>query len=159
MKQLRPSHGKTGRGSETRKIVANSLKVSTFTSAALPKLPSTESILGRAYNWWNGLICKFPILVGVGLFLCWILECISNEHSDCSNAATDGGKQLRQVSLLEVAEDVMRGQGIQKHRDYVDSHIDREQSRRFCVNVPCIPLNLEVPLPTLYVLTKSALLI
>ena len=77
------------------------------------------------------------------------------------------------MSLLEIAEDVMRGQAIQKLRaseytkppstsrqktdHHVDSHIDREQSRRFCVNMPCIPLNLEVPLPTLYALTKSAL--
>ena len=65
----------------------------------------------------------------------------------------DNGERLRQVSLLEVAEDVMHGQGIQKHRDYVDSHIDQEQSWHFCVNVPCIPLNLEVPLPTLYAFT------
>ena len=77
------------------------------------------------------------------------------------------------MSLLEVAEDVMRGQVIQKLRalectkppsttlqktdHYVDLHIDREQSRRLCVNMPCIPLNLEVPLPTLYALMKSAL--
>ena len=76
------------------------------------------------------------------------------------------------MSLLEVAEDVMRRQGIQKlpaseytnppptglqKTDfYVDSPTDQEQFRRFCVNMPCIPLNLEVPLPTLYVLTKSA---
>ena len=82
------------------------------------------------------------------------------------------GKRLRQVSLLEIAEDVMRRQGIQKlpaseytkspptglqKTDYyVDPHTDREQSRRFCVNMPCIPLNLEVPLPTLYALTESA---
>ena len=75
------------------------------------------------------------------------------------------------MSLLEVAEDVMRGQGIkevraseymdpsttslQKADRYGDSHTDRGQSRRFCVNMPCIPLNLEVPLPTLYVLSAS----
>ena len=118
------------------------------------------------------MICKSLILVGVRLFLCQILECISNEDLDCSNAATDDGvEQLRQVSLLEVAEDVMRRQGTQKLRasgytrslstslkktNNVDLHIDREQSRRFCVNMPCIPLNLEVPLPTLYALMKSA---
>ena len=84
----------------------------------------------------------------------------------------DDGKRLRQVSLLEIAEDVMRRQGIQKlpaseHTksppaglqkmdSHIDSHTDREQSRRFCVNIPCIPLNLEVPLPTLYVLTVCA---
>ena len=73
------------------------------------------------------------------------------------------------MSLLEVAEDVMRGPGIQELRAseyidpptsnlqkadcYGDSHTDRGQSRRFCVNMPCIPLNLEVPLPTLYALS------
>ena len=73
------------------------------------------------------------------------------------------------MSLLEVAEDVMRGQGTQNLRapeypntppkaslqkaDYnADLHADREKSRRFCVNMPCIPLNLEVSLPTLYVI-------
>ena len=171
MKQLLPFQEKTGRGSEIWKTAASSLKVLTFTSAAPPKLPSMESIPGRAYNWWSGLICKSLILVGVRLFLCQILECISNEDLDCSNAAADDGEQLRQVSLLEVAEDVMRRQGTQKLRasgytrslstslkktNNVDLHIDREQSRRFCVNMPCIPLNLEVPLPTLYALTESA---
>ena len=87
---------------------------------------------------------------------------------DCSSAATDSSGGLGQVSLLEIVEDVMRGQGSLKHpvsesgnpsytslqeESHEDSHVGGGRCRRFCVNIPNIPLNLEVPLPTLYAFT------
>ena len=77
----------------------------------------------------------------------------------------DSSKCLGQVSLVEIMEDVMRGQRGLKHavsesgslsynslqeENREDLHVGG-QRRRFCVNIPYIPLNLEVPLPTLYV--------
>ena len=68
------------------------------------------------------------------------------------------------MSLLEVAEEVKRGQGFLKtltsnpgstayanlqKTSCIGSDWYHGQSQRFCVTMPCIPLNLEVSLPTL----------
>ena len=96
----------------------------------------------------------------------------SNSDLDCSIAPPDSSKGLGQVSLLEIVEDIMRGQrGLQhpasesespsytnpQRENHGDSLAGGGQCRRFCVNVPYIPLNLEVPLPTLYAFTWLSL--
>ena len=74
------------------------------------------------------------------------------------------GDEVRRMSLFEVAEEVKRGQGFldtrtaspgstayagpQKER-HTSSDRHQGQPQRFCVTMPCIPLNLEVSLPTL----------
>ena len=104
--------------------------------------------------------------MGQGFFTTGYESAFSDLDLDCSSAAMDSSGGLGQVSLLEIAEDVMRGQGSLKHpvsesgspsytglqeENYKDLNLLGGQScRRFCVNIPYIPLNLEVPLPTLY---------
>ena len=89
----------------------------------------------------------------------------SNSDLDCSVTPPDNSKGLRQISLLEIVEDVIHGQrGLKnpvsesgglpytnfQEENHDDSPVGGGQCRRFCVNIPYIPLNLEVPLPTLY---------
>ena len=108
-------------------------------------------------------------LLGQGFFTTGYESAFSDSGLDCSSVATDNGKGLEQVSLLEIVEDIMRGQRSLKHpvtesgslsytslqeENHEDSHVvGGGQCRRFCVNIPYIPLNLEVPLPTLYAFT------
>ena len=104
-------------------------------------------------------------MLGQGFFSIGYESAFSDSGLDCSSTAMDNSKGLEQVSLLEIMEDIMHGQRSLKHpvtesgslsytslqeENHEDSHVGGGECRRFCVNIPYIPLNLEVPLPTLY---------